>query len=188
VVLRAPVDAVADEEAWEHANPALDDFLHRDALKATLRTSRESSFRRFRLGQWAGAEDTWLPDGAWAACADPSMQLPDGTEVCLGFDGSYNGDVTALVVASCADKPHVDVVRVWERPEHAHGWEVPIIEVEDAIRDACRRWTVKEIVCDPFRWGRSMQVLEGENLPVVSFPQTAARMTPATQRLYAGSV
>jgi hypothetical protein len=43
---------VDDEHAWAEANPALDDFLHRDALRATLRTSRESSFRRFRLGQW----------------------------------------------------------------------------------------------------------------------------------------
>ncbi len=153
----APVGCdIADEEAWEAANPALDDFLHRDALRATLRTSRESSFRRFRLGQWAGAEDTWLPDGAWEACLDRDRQLEDGATVCLGFDGSYNGDVTALVVASCADKPHVDVAQVWERPEYAHGWEVPIVEVEDAIRDACRRSTVREIVCDPFRWGRSM--------------------------------
>ncbi len=175
---------VADEDAWEAANPALDDFLHRDALRATLRTSRESSFRRFRLGQWAGAEDTWLPEGAWEACVDASAVVEDGAEVCVGFDGSYNGDVTALVVASVADRPHVDVVAVWERPEHAHGWEVPIVEVEDAIRQACRRWKVREIACDPFRWGRSMQVLEAEGLPIVEFPQSAARMTPATQRLY----
>lgn len=173
-----------DEEAWEQANPALDDFLHRDALRATRRTSRESSFRRFRLGQWAGAEDAWLPDGAWDACADRSVRLEDGAQVCLGFDGSYNGDTTALVVASVADRPHLDVVQVWERPERAHGWEVPIIEVEDTIRDACRRWNVREIACDPFRWGRSMQLLEEEGLPVVEFPQSASRMIPATQRLY----
>ena len=43
---------VDDQDAWAAANPALDDFLHRDALRATLRTSRELSFRRFRLGQW----------------------------------------------------------------------------------------------------------------------------------------
>jgi len=32
--------AVDDEDAWAQANPALDDFLHRDALRATLATTR----------------------------------------------------------------------------------------------------------------------------------------------------
>ena len=31
-----PGSAVDDEQAWAIANPALDDFLHRDALRATL--------------------------------------------------------------------------------------------------------------------------------------------------------
>jgi phage terminase large subunit-like protein len=61
--------AVDDEQAWEIANPALDDFLHRDALRATLPPKmRENAFRRYRLGQWVGTDDAWLPDGAWAAC------------------------------------------------------------------------------------------------------------------------
>jgi hypothetical protein len=28
---------------------------------------------------------------------------------------------------------------------------VPIVEVEDTIRAACRRWQVREVACDPFR-------------------------------------
>jgi phage terminase large subunit-like protein len=81
--------------------------------------------------------------------------------------------------------PHVDVVEAWERPDRApEDWQVPIFDVEDAIRAACRRWQVREIACDPFRWARTYQVLEGEGLPVVEFPQTPTRMTPATQRFY----
>ncbi len=63
--------AVDDEDAWEAANPALDDFLHRDALRATLRTTRESAWRRFRLGQWVDqVAEPWFPSGAWETCAE----------------------------------------------------------------------------------------------------------------------
>ena len=61
---------------------------------------------------------------------------------------------------------------------------MPIEEAEDAIRDACQRWKVREVACDPSRWARSMQVLEAERLPMVEFPQSGARMIPATERFY----
>lgn len=176
---------LADEAAWTTANPALDDFLHRDALRATLRTSRDASFRRYRLGQWVQDDHAWMPRPAWDACADPSRTIPDGAPVVLGFDGSFNGDATALAVCTVDDRPHLDVVQVWERPDGARPeWQVPILDVEEAIRAACRRWQVVEIVCDPFRWARTYQILEGEGLPIVEYPQTPARMTPATTRFY----
>ncbi len=71
----APDDcAVDDEDAWTIANPALDDFLHRDALRSTLTTTREASFRRYRLGQWVGQVDRWLPWGAWEQLAEPDRR------------------------------------------------------------------------------------------------------------------
>ena len=69
--------AVDDEAAWAVANPALDDFLHRDALRATLPPKmRENAFRRYRLGQWVTLDGAWLPDGAWAACGTGSRASP----------------------------------------------------------------------------------------------------------------
>ena len=98
--------AVDDEDAWAVANPALDDFLHRDALRATLPPKmRENAFRRYRLGQWVGVDDAWLPDGAWADCADATVTIPDGAEVVLAFDGSFNGDTTVLVAAAVDERP-----------------------------------------------------------------------------------
>jgi phage terminase large subunit-like protein len=176
---------LGDEGAWAAANPALGDFLHVDALRANVRTLREASFRRYRLGQWVHDVDTWLPAGAWDACADAQRVPAAGAEVVLGFDGSFNADTTALVAVSVDDAPHVEVVELWERPAGApDGWQVPIIAVEDAIRAACSRWQVRLIVCDPFRWARTFQVLEGEGLPVEAFPQSPQRMTPATVRFY----
>jgi phage terminase large subunit-like protein len=175
--------AVVDEQAWTVANPALDDFLHRDALRAVLRTSRESSFRRFRLGQWVEqVEGAWLPDGTWAACAVDGFEIPDGTEVVLGLDGSFSQDCTALVAVTVEDTPHVTVVALWEST--GTDYRVPIAEVEQEIREACQRFTVREVAADPFRWARTLQALEGEGMPMVEFPQSPARMTPATTGVF----
>jgi hypothetical protein len=142
---------------------------------------REASFRRARLCQLTDQlEDAWLPPSAWAACSDATRSIPDGAEVALSFNGSFNGDTTCLVVATVDQRPHVDLVELWE----PGGGQVPIVDVEAAIRAACRRWRVLEIAADPFRWARSLQLLDGEGLPVLEYPQSPGRMTPATARFY----
>jgi phage terminase large subunit-like protein len=84
-----PGCALDDEAAWAIANPALDDFLHRDALRATLPPKmRENAVRRYRLGQWVSQDDAWLPNGAWARCTDAARVVPDGADVVAAFDGS----------------------------------------------------------------------------------------------------
>jgi phage terminase large subunit-like protein len=174
-----PVDC---QHCWELANPALDDFLARDGLEACLPPKmRESSFRRARLCQHTDqVEEAWLPPGAWAACTSVDQPLVDGAEVVLAFDGSFNGDTTVLVVATVADRPAIDLVEMWT----GAGNQVPIVDVEQAIRQACRRWRVLEIAADPFRWARSLQLLDGEGLPILEYPQSPGRMTPATARFY----
>ena len=106
----------------------------------------------------------------------------------MGFDGSFNNDCTALVAVRVAERPHIEVVELWEAPSQdlpgAQEWRVPIEEVEDAIRAACKRFQVLELSCDPYRWARTYQILEAEGFPVVEFPQSPARMTPATQHFY----
>ncbi|HVD16914.1 MAG TPA: terminase TerL endonuclease subunit [Actinomycetota bacterium] len=174
-----PVDC---RHCWELANPALGDFLAEDGLQACLPPKmREASFRRARLCQLVDQlEEAWLPPGSWADVADATRDIPDGAEVVLAFDGSFNGDTTVLTVATVAERPHIDLVELWE----AAGAQVPIVDVEAAIRAACRRWRVREIAADPFRWARSLQLLDGEGLPVLEYPQSPGRMTPATSRFY----
>jgi len=43
---------------------------------------------------------------------------------------------------------------------------------------------VLEVAADPYRWQRSLEVLDGDGLPVHEFFQNAARMGPATARFY----
>jgi phage terminase large subunit-like protein len=175
---------VDDPEVWWSYMPALGWTIQPDAVAHARQTMTDSEFRRGFCNQWIENADQWLPPGAWEACKD-LRPIPDLAQVVLGFDGSFSNDSTALVAVETGDTPHVDVVECWERPEHAdESWRVPILSVEDAIRSACRRWQVREIVCDPARWARTYQVLESERLPITEFPQTPARMVPATQRFY----
>ena len=173
--------AVDDEAAWTIANPALDDFLHRDALRATLPPKmRENAFRRYRLGQWVGVDAAWLPDGAWAACADPIRSIPMGPRSSSHSTAPSMATRPSWSWPRSTGDPHIDLVELWE-PD---GRQVPIVDVEAAIRAACRRWRVLEIAADPFRWARSLQLLDQEGLPVVEYPQSPGRMAPATARFY----
>jgi phage terminase large subunit-like protein len=178
---------------WRLANPSLGDFLAEDGLIACLPPKmRPASFRRARLCQLVDElAGSWLPDGAWERCRimEPrGSEIPDGAEVVLGFDGSFSGDCTALVAVTVEARPHVHLVRLWEAPEGSRDWRVPVVEVEDAIRDACRRWRVLEVAADPYRWQRSLELLDGEGIPVGEFPQSPARMGPATSRFYSAVV
>ena len=174
-----------DPDTWREANPGYGDFIDpEDFATAVLRTP-ENEFRTKRCNQWVSSASAWLPVGAWEDCED-LRPIPDLAEVVLGFDGSFSNDSTALVAVSVGgEAPHLEVAACWEKPAAAtQEWRVPIAEVEDAIRAACKRWQVRMIVCDPFRWARTYQILEDEGLPIVEFPQSPQRMVPATQRFY----
>ena len=177
--------AVDCGHCWELANPALGDFLHRDAMVALLPPkTREATYRRSRLCQFVTAEEgAFLPPGLWdgLAVAEP---VPDGARVVLALDGSHSQDATGLLVATVAAEPHVDVVACWEPPADDPDYRVPVVDVEQAVRDACRRWQVVEVVADPFRWTRTLQALEAEGLPMVEFPHSPSRLTAATTDLF----
>ncbi|TLP75614.1 terminase [Nesterenkonia sphaerica] len=174
-----PVDC---RHCWAAANPGLGDLVSEDHMRAALPPrSRESEFRRARLAQWVEHDDSsFLPQGLWES-ANTGELIEDGTEVIVSLDGSYSGDATALLVATVSKTPHVDKVDLWEPPDGQEEYRIPIHEVEDAIRAACRRWKVIEVVCDPFRFARSMQILESEGIPIVEFNQSPSRLTPATR-------
>jgi phage terminase large subunit-like protein len=178
-------DANADFRSpatWREANPGFDDIVSAADFESVINRTPESEFRTKRLNQWVSVSDTWLPAGSWESC-QLNRKVDDGVDIVLSFDGSKNHDATAIVGVTVEEVPHVFVIKVWERPSDAPAeWQVPIVEVEDEIRAACKRWQVVEIACDPFRWSRTLQILDDEGLPILEFPQSASKMTPATTR------
>ena len=179
--------ALDDMAALKQANPALDDFLHRDAVLATLKTTREAPYRRYRLGQWVGRADSWLPWGEWEKCADAERGVPDdGEPVVLAFDGSASGDSTALL--GCTLDGHVFVVRLWEAADDDDRWRVPRGEVTAMIAASFDRWDVLELAADPWGWRSELEEWaagHGERRVVEWNTAHAGRMAPATDRFYA---
>lgn len=183
----APIGcAIDDEDAWPAAMPALDDFLERDAVRATLRTTTEAAFRRYRLGQWTGSANAWLEWGAWDKVADPTGGLPDpGTRVVLAFDGSASGDSTALIGATVTGRPYVFTVGLWESAGEDTGWRVPRGEVAGVLADAIKTWDVAEVAADPWGWRSELETWDTEYPGVIVEWNTGhpSRMAPATDRL-----
>ena len=179
--------AIDDEEAWAVANPALGDFLMADALRAQMKTIREEAFRRYRLGQWVGSENTWLPIGAWKGLAKERI-VGKREKVVLAFDGSSSGDSTVLVGCTLGDRPYVFVVGMWENPTpNKPGWRVPRDEVDKAVAEAFKRYNVVELAADPWGWQSEIQnwaKRHGDRRVIEWNTAHAARMAPATDRMY----
>lgn len=183
-----PAEADCDfkePEVWRCANPAFGDFLRVDDFENAVKVTPENEFRTKRLNQWVSSQQAWLPGGEFAKLADSTRDVPEGTEVILFFDGSYSGDSTGLVGITIEERPHIFVVGAWEKPIEEVDWRVDIEEVEQTIRDACQRWQVREVDCDPYRWARTMQALEVEGWPIVEFNTAQpARMVTACAKFY----
>lgn len=177
------------EEAWEIANPGYGDLTSVEDFRSAVRRTPEAEFRTKRLNSFVSSAISWLPSGAWEAQKRKIAVSPDD-EIVLGFDGSFSGDASVIVgaVIPKEDEPvKVFLVKAWEKQEDDDDdWRVDIADVENTILEFCKTHrNVREIACDPFRWQRSMEVLESYGLPIVEWPSTSARrMVPACAKFY----
>jgi phage terminase large subunit-like protein len=174
----APEADHRNPETWASANPGFDDIVSKADFESAVKRTPEAEFRTKRLNQWVSSQMSWLPSGVWESLAEPQPLDPDA-EYILGFDGSFSGDTTVIVGCSIPteDKPaHIFLVKAWEKPVDADDlWRVDIQDAEFEIAKFCGRFKVREVACDPFRWQRSMEVLQDQGIPIVEYPSTSAR-------------
>lgn len=177
-----------DRDQWKQANPALGDFLYEDAIEATIRTSSEAAVRRYRLGQWAGRKDQWMPWGKWETLADPERLIDPDEPVVLAFDGSASGDSTALVGCTM-DGNHVWPIAIWEAEDDPR-WRVPRVEVTAAVAQCFESLNVLELACDPWGWRSEMDQWAADYGKKIVEYNTGyrKRMAPATDRFYAAAM
>lgn len=171
-----------DPAIWQESNPGFGDIVNPEDFESSVKRTPEAEFRTKRTNVWVVSSSSALPHGAWDACEAPD-EHPGSDEV-LFCDGSWSGDSTGILSITVSARPHITVVDLWEKPGNAEGWRVPIEEVEATLKRYAREHPVVGVAFDPFRWQRSMQVLESEGLPVVEFPQSNARLTPAWKAFY----
>lgn len=177
-----------DKQLWIESNPGFGDIVDAEDFDSAVLRTPEAEFRTKRTNCFVSTATAWLPTGSWETLIDTERTPEPGEEVILAFDGAFSNDSTALIAWLLGgDKPHLMVVGIWERPEDAEqGWHVPVAEVEQTIIDTFRNsnFQTKEIVFDPARWQRTFMVLDEQGMPVVSYPNSAERMVPATQKFY----
>lgn len=175
-----------DPKTWELANPGYGDICDALDFASAVKRTPEPEFRTKRCNQWVSSAVGWLPTGSWEACQG-ELDLTDKDYV-IGFDGSFSGDSTVLVGSTIEAEPQVFMIKAWEKDPSIHDdtWRVDILEVENTIREFVRdNPRVKEIVCDPYRWQRSMELLAQEGYPIVEYPSTnARRMVPACAKFF----
>lgn len=166
------------------ANPAYGDFLAMDAFRTLAKTTREPAYRRARLCQFVSSnEDPFVSADAWDALID-LRAIPDGADVVIALDGSHSRDCTALVIGEIgtADRPsHFDTLALFTP---RNGGSIDVLAVEDVIRQAAKRYRVRECVYDPFRWTRTGQVLAAEGVNMTEFPHSPSRLTKSTTELH----
>lgn len=182
----APIDSNhRDPQTWELANPAFGDLNSVEDFESAVRRTPEAEFRTKRTNAWVSSQIAWLPSAAWEKLEKPK-EIDQDTEIVLGFDGSFSGDASVIVGVTREENPYIFLVKAWEKqPTDTDEWRVDITEVENTILEFCGKYNVREVACDPFRWQRSMQVLQEAGIPIVEWPSTSAsRMVPACAKFY----
>ncbi|MCP2265563.1 terminase large subunit domain-containing protein [Promicromonospora thailandica] len=182
--VKAPHD---QPKTWRESNPGYGDLIGEADFHSVVRRTEENEFRIKRTNQWVASGKVWLPHGAWDACKAVDRYPggpPDGMDVVIGLDGSKTGDSTALIGVTVEDRPHIFVLGIWERDPFDPNWRVPRAEVKNALREASRRWNVRENPWDDYLWQDAAVELTEEGLPIEPYPQTPERMGKATQGFY----
>src|SRR5215216_1974279 len=148
-------------------------WITAEALADQRQSVPDLAFRRYHANQWTSAESAWLPAGAWQACVG-EPQFAEGERIWVGVD--VGGERSATAVCWVNEALHVGC-------EIFQG-DGAILDVADLVRSLARRYHVAELAFDPWRAGQLAQELEREGMTVSVFPQSDARMMPASAVLF----
>jgi phage terminase large subunit-like protein len=178
----APADCdLKDRKARLIANPNLaEGLLSHEDFDAAVKQSSETSVRRWRLNQWVRSQESWLPEGAWAQCVAPEIQLDPDLPVWVGIDMALKRDTIGICIAQPQGERCVVRAKIWN-PE-VDG--IDIAGVEAYLREIHNSYEVREFVYDPAFFERSAEALSDEGMNLVTFPQSASRMIPACGNAY----
>jgi phage terminase large subunit-like protein len=158
------------------ANPA--SWISLAGLAEQREAVQDIAFRRYHCNQWAASGQHWLPIGAWQACADPTAKILPAERIFVGVD--VGGERSASAVVWVTEDLRVDC-------QVFHGNEA-VIEVAAKVRGLAEDFRIAECIFDPWRFGQAALELAERGIPVTEFPQSNARMGPASERLHAAIV
>lgn len=161
---------------------------------------RERILREIRnpVNPWADARQFWFNTrgAAQGRAVDPRLwelrrsdvEVPTGTLIGLGFDGSISHDATVL--RGCTHEGHSFILGAWfPRPGDPPEWTVPRLEVHQAVAEAFARYRVGLMLADPPRWYSEIEEwarLYGEDTVLAFDTSQTRRFAPAVDRWLSG--
>lgn len=136
--------------------------------------------RRFYLNEVSTSDDAWIAQPEWVGCFAKNEVIGDGDTITVGFDGSRRRargitDATALIGCRVEDG-YLFEIKVWEQPEGASDWPIPVAEVDAAVRDTFRRYNVVGFFADPAKW--ESQIAAWEAMYATELTVKASRDAP----------
>lgn len=194
-------DDWSDPKIWKKANPSLGTTITLDSFAADFRAAQktpaaESSFRRYRLNQWATGESVWMKSSDWQACkADFKDSDLVGLPCFAGLDLAKTKDTTACTLAFKGPNEEVFLLAYTWLPEDtakAFDHMVPystwarqgFLEltpgnvcdysiVERRIAELHKRFNIQRLAFDPYMAEMITQRLEVEHgIERTAFGQT----------------
>lgn len=138
-------------------------WLDVDRLEASILDVRNppSRSRRFWFNQIVAAEDAFLARYEWDANPHEGLDLAEGDEIVLFFDGSKSDDATGLVGCRMSDG-FVKTLGVWQKPANWPGdrpWRVPREEVDGVVDQVFAVYKPLAFFADP---GAGQDEADGE--------------------------
>lgn len=110
---------------------------------------------RVWCNRWVQSSQSAFDAKKFVELGDPSLKIPPGARITLGFDGALNDDSTALI-ATEIDTGIQNPFGIWERPEGVKNWTVPLGEVYSTVDQAYATYNVVFFYGDPPYWQQAM--------------------------------
>jgi phage terminase large subunit-like protein len=172
--------------------------------------AQESAAKTRHLNLWQGADEALFSMRSWRAGAEPTLSLDEmeGRECHLALDLASKTDLAAvaLVFPGTDDEGRTtyqafarcylnDAAVMEARNPSYPGWaadgyltvtpgnETDFAQIEDDIRDFCRRFRVQSVAYDPWGSTQLAQRLLGEGAPMVEFRASTQNFSEPTKEL-----
>jgi phage terminase large subunit-like protein len=157
---------VDDRQLWRAVNPA--SFVTMEALRKQRNSPSmsRSTFARLHLNAWVAPDaERWIATEKWERLAG-KVEIPDGSTVFVGADGSRSYDTTCVAWISKSSDGRLDVdARIFsvrdDVPHHVlhPAGTIDFGDVEAFLLELASRFDVREVRFDPRFLERSMEVL-----------------------------
>ncbi|MFG3585125.1 hypothetical protein [Streptomyces sp. NPDC047990] len=160
-----------------------------EAEAAELMEKDPEQAERFFGNRIVYGSGSWMNGDAWDALAEP-REVPDGTTVVGGFDGSDIDDFTALRLETLDGYQFTPTFgpdalpTIWNPADY--GGQVPRLEVDAAVDEVFSRYNVIRLYADPPYWESEVDAWAekyGDKRVVRWYTYRTVQMHAAAERL-----